>query len=69
MIFCINFPQSEKAGQISYHQLLVAVRLGNPLLAAQCKVFAALSFIQRGQLKLASKIIRFVIRESTGTCI
>lgn len=49
---------SEKAGQISKHQLLVALRLGNPILAAQCKVFAAFSLIQRGQLKLAAKIIR-----------
>lgn len=49
---------SEKAGQISHHQLLVAIRLGNPILAAQSKVFAALSLIQRGRLKLASRIIR-----------
>lgn len=54
------FFQSEKAGQISQHQLLVAMRLGNPILAAQCKVFAAMSLIQRGQLKMASKIIRCV---------
>ncbi|XP_015773529.1 PREDICTED: uncharacterized protein F58A4.6-like [Acropora digitifera] len=49
---------SEKAGQISYQQLLVAIRLGNPILAAQCKVFAALSLIQRGKFKLAARIIR-----------
>ncbi|KAM7433951.1 hypothetical protein ABFA07_015882 [Porites harrisoni] len=49
---------SEKAGQISQHQLLVAMRLGNPILAAQCKVFAAMSLIQRGRLKMASKVIR-----------
>lgn len=54
------FFQSEKAGQISQHQLLVAMRLGNPILAAQCKVFAAMSLIQRGQLKMASKVIRCV---------
>lgn len=56
----LNSFQSEKAGQISHHQLLVAIRLGNPILAAQSKVFAALSLIQRGRLKLASRIIRFV---------
>lgn len=49
---------SERAGQISQHQLLVAMRLGNPVLVAQCKVFAALSLVQRGRLKMASKIIR-----------
>lgn len=49
---------SEKAGQISQQQLLVAMRLGNPILAAQCKVFAALSLIQQGKLKMASRIIR-----------
>lgn len=54
------FLQSEKACQISQHQLIVALRLRNPVLAAQCKVFAALSLIQRGQLKLASRILRFV---------
>ena len=58
--FSVNLLQSEKAGEISQHQLLVATRLGNPVLAAQCKVFAALSLIQRGQLKLACRIIRFV---------
>ena len=60
MFYCFFFFQSEKAGQISQHQLLVAIRLGNPILAAQCKVFAAMSLIQRGQLKIASKIIRCV---------
>ncbi|KAK2559910.1 Uncharacterized protein P5673_017483 [Acropora cervicornis] len=49
---------SEKAGQISFQQLLVAIRLGNPILAAQCKVFAALSLIQRGKFNLAARIIR-----------
>ena len=56
------FSQSEKAGQISQHQLLVALRLGNPILVAQCKVFAAFSFIQRGQLKLAAKIVRYITK-------
>lgn len=59
MFYCFYF-QSEKAGQISRHQLLVAMRLGNPILAAQCKVFAAMSLIQRGRLKMASKVIRCV---------
>ena len=36
------------------------MRLGNPVLAAQCKVFAAMSLIQRGRLKMASKVIRCV---------
>ena len=36
------------------------MRLGNPILAAQCKVFAAMSLIQRGRLKMASKVIRCV---------
>lgn len=62
------FFQSEKACQISQHQLIVALRLRNPVLAAQCKVFAALSLIQRGQLKLASRIIRFVNASSRFSC-
>ncbi|KAJ7337724.1 hypothetical protein OS493_007876 [Desmophyllum pertusum] len=52
------YSYSEKAGQISQHQFIVATRLGNPVLAAQCKVFAALSLMQQGKLKLASRIIR-----------
>ena len=60
--------QSEKACQISQHQLVVALRLRNPVLAAQCKVFAAVSLIQRGQLKLASRIIRFVNANSRVSC-
>ena len=60
LIWVFLLLQSEKACQISQHQLVVALRLKNPVLAAQCKVFVALSLIQRGQLKLASRIIRFV---------
>ena len=59
-VLLVFFFQSEKAGQISQHQFLVAMRLGNPILAAQCKVFAAMSLIQRGRLKMASKVIRCV---------
>lgn len=51
--------QSEKAGHISRHQLLIAVKLNNPVLMAQCKVFMAMSLVQRGQLKAAIKIIRY----------
>ena len=65
MCYCFFF-QSEKAGQISRHQLLVAMRLGNPILAAQCKVFAAMSLIQRGRLKMASKVIRCVTAGLNG---
>lgn len=62
------YSYSEKACQISQHQLIVALRLRNPVLAAQCKVFAALSLIQRGQLKLASRILReqYVLAKSDG---
>jgi len=73
LIWVFLLLQSEKACQISQHQLVVALRLKNPVLAAQCKVFAALSLIQRGQLKLASRIIRFVYSHeeqsvSSGYC-
>ncbi|XP_078384295.1 uncharacterized protein LOC144666778 isoform X2 [Oculina patagonica] len=62
------YSYSEKAGQISQHQLIVAMRLRNPVLAAQCRVFAALSLVQRGELKLASRIIRkqYALAKSNG---
>ena len=46
----------------------MALRLGNPILVAQCKVFAAFSFIQGGQLKLAAKIVRYITK-NCGLCM
>ncbi|EDO38580.1 predicted protein [Nematostella vectensis] len=59
LIISNKFPhQSVKAGITSVKQLLVARKLGNPLLESQCQVFLAMSLVQRGFLKKARHIIR-----------
>ncbi|CAL7950269.1 unnamed protein product [Xylocopa violacea] len=55
---------AEMAGKISLKQFKLALRLGDPLLVARCKLYAALSLIQQGQLKLPKKIIRCIYKFS-----
>lgn len=45
------------AGKISVRQLQLALRLGDPLLVARCKLWAALSLLQRGYLKVSKRIV------------
>ncbi|XP_015127100.1 uncharacterized protein F58A4.6 isoform X2 [Diachasma alloeum] len=45
------------AGKISIQQFKLALRLGDPLLVARCKLFAALSLIQQNKLKIPRQII------------
>ncbi|XP_014290269.1 uncharacterized protein F58A4.6 [Halyomorpha halys] len=45
------------AGKISVRQLQIAIRLGDPYLAARCKLYMALSLIQKHRFKLAKTII------------
>ncbi|KZC07207.1 PREDICTED: uncharacterized protein LOC107185435 [Dufourea novaeangliae] len=49
---------AEIAGKISVKQFDLALRLGDPLLVARCKLYAALSLIQQGQLKVPKKLVR-----------
>ncbi|XP_031548853.1 uncharacterized protein LOC116286471 [Actinia tenebrosa] len=49
---------SKKAGDISKQQYVIASKLKNPILTAQCNLFLAMSLVQRGHLKSASVIIR-----------
>lgn len=46
------------AGKISVRQLQLALRLGDPFLVARCKLYMALSFIQRHKFKQAKQIVR-----------
>lgn len=46
------------AGKISVRQLQIAYRLGDPYLAARCKLYMALSLIQKHSFKLAKNIIQ-----------
>lgn len=49
---------AEMAGKISVRQLQLALRLGDPLLVARCKLWAALSLLQRGYLEVAKNLVR-----------
>lgn len=40
----------------------MAYRLGDPLLVARCKLYAALSLIQRGNLKQPKQMLRDIYR-------
>lgn len=55
---------AEMAGKISMKQFKLALRLGDPLLVARCKLYAALSLIQRDKLKVPKNIIKNVYQFS-----
>lgn len=50
--------QAIKAGEISLQQLRIAVRIGDPLTVARCKLYAAISLMQRGYFKQAKFIVQ-----------
>lgn len=39
-------------------QLRIAIRIGDPLIAARCKLYAAISLMQRGMFKQAKFIVQ-----------
>ncbi|XP_015176821.1 PREDICTED: uncharacterized protein LOC107066579 [Polistes dominula] len=53
---------AQMAGNISVKQYQLAMRLGNPLLVARCKLYAALSLIQQGYFKIPIHLIRNVYK-------
>ncbi|CAK9796503.1 Uncharacterized protein F58A4.6 [Anthophora plagiata] len=56
---------AEMAGKISIKQFQLAVNLGDPLLVARCKLYAALSLIQQDKFnKISRKIVRNVYKFS-----
>ncbi|XP_017890899.1 uncharacterized protein LOC108631464 [Ceratina calcarata] len=55
---------AEMAGRISVKQFELALRLGDPLLVARCKLYAALSLIQQGHLEIPKKVVRSTYRFS-----
>lgn len=57
-----SYRQAEVAGKISVKQFKLAYRLGDPLLVARCKLYAALSLIQRGDLKKPKHMLREIYR-------
>ncbi|XP_014480064.1 PREDICTED: uncharacterized protein LOC106747226 [Dinoponera quadriceps] len=58
---------AEMAGKISTRQFELALRLGNPLLVARCKLYSALSLIQRGHFRAPQctikRIHKFALKE------
>ncbi|KAJ4448967.1 hypothetical protein ANN_00359 [Periplaneta americana] len=48
---------AEIAGRISVQQFTIAMRLGDPNTVARCKLYLALSLVQRGYFKHARQII------------
>ncbi|XP_039296046.1 uncharacterized protein F58A4.6 [Nilaparvata lugens] len=55
-----------KAGQISCDQMKLALRLGDDLVVARCKLYFSLSLIQRGYLKPARKVIEEQFKFATN---
>jgi hypothetical protein len=49
--------QAEIAGRISVKQFSIALSLGDPMTVARCKLYLALSLVQRGRLVPARRII------------
>lgn len=49
---------AERAGAISVKQLEIAMRLGDPNMASRCRLYAAISLIQKCRFKLAARIIK-----------
>lgn len=56
---------SEKAGCLSMTQLRVAIEMGDPIMAAKCRLFYALSLMQRDMLRTSKTIIRMVYNFAT----
>ncbi|XP_070163276.1 uncharacterized protein F58A4.6 [Polyergus mexicanus] len=58
---------AEMAGKISVRQFELALRLDNPLLIARCRLYSALSLIQRGCFTtpkyMIQRIYKFALRE------
>lgn len=50
--------QAIVAGKISMQQLKIAMRIGDPLTAVRCKLYASISFMQRGLFKQAKFIVQ-----------
>lgn len=52
-----NF-HADVAGKISLYQLRLALRIGDPLTVARCKLYFSLALIQKGYLNKAKYLIK-----------
>lgn len=48
---------AETAGKISYHQLKLALMLGDSNIASRCRLYFSLSLIQKKRFKIAQQMI------------
>ncbi|XP_001601679.2 uncharacterized protein LOC100117440 [Nasonia vitripennis] len=53
---------AQVAGKISVQQFRLSVRLGDPQLVARCKLYAALSLLQQGYLKVTKHMVRDIYK-------
>ncbi|XP_017770695.1 PREDICTED: uncharacterized protein F58A4.6 [Nicrophorus vespilloides] len=51
--------RAKTAGKISLHQLQLALKVGDPLIAARCRLYFSLSLIQQGKYKVAKDIVMY----------
>lgn len=58
---------AEKAGLISKQQFSLALRLGDPLTICRCKIYLAMSLLQRGYHRKAKKMIQELYKFSIGS--
>lgn len=58
----MNILQAQVAGKISVQQFKLSVRLGDPLLVARCKLYAALSLLQQGYLKVTKDMVKDIYK-------
>lgn len=58
----ISHLQAKMAGKISVRQFELALRLDNPLLVARCRLYSALSLIQRGYFTTPQHMIRRIYK-------
>jgi hypothetical protein len=57
---------AETAGKISCRQMKIALRLGDPITVSRCKVYLAISCLQRGYTVLARRIVRAQYKFATS---
>lgn len=48
---------AERAGRISFYQLKLAMKCGDPSIIVRCKLYYSISLIQKGKLRLAKQLI------------
>ncbi|XP_044763204.1 uncharacterized protein F58A4.6 [Coccinella septempunctata] len=60
---------AETAAKISVNQFKLALRLGDPQIAARCRLYFALSLIQRKKFKLARSIIYNEFKQAQSSVV